>query len=158
MLSHFLVSPLKTSLSPRSSPCSSIHPLPLPGPGISLTLGYRTFTGPMASPPIDEQLGHPLLHMQLEPRVPPCLFFCWWFSPWKLYGSWLVHIVVPPMGLQNSSASWVLFLVPPLGTLCSVQWLAESIHLCICQTLVEPLGRQLYQASVSKDLLVSTIM
>jgi hypothetical protein len=30
-------------------------------------LGHRTFTGPRASPPIDDQLGHPLLHMLLEP-------------------------------------------------------------------------------------------
>jgi hypothetical protein len=29
--------------------------------------GHITFTGPRASPPIDDQLGHPLLHMQLEP-------------------------------------------------------------------------------------------
>ena len=33
------------------------------------------------------------------------------------YGEhWLVHIVVPPMGLQTSSPPWTLFLVPPLGT------------------------------------------
>jgi hypothetical protein len=44
-------------------------------------------------------------------------------------GYWLVHIVVPPMGLQAPSAPSVLFLAPALGTLCSVQWLAESIHL-----------------------------
>jgi hypothetical protein len=25
--------------------------------------------GPRASPPIDDQLGHPLLHMQLEPQT-----------------------------------------------------------------------------------------
>jgi hypothetical protein len=39
----------------------------------------------------------------------------------------LVHIVVPPMGLQAPSAPLVLSLAPPLGTLCSVQRLAESI-------------------------------
>jgi hypothetical protein len=31
-----------------------------------------------------------------------------------------------------------------LGTLCSVQWLAVSICLCICQALAEPLRKQLY--------------
>ena len=66
-------------------------------------------------------------------------------------------VVVPPMGLQTPSAPWGLSLAPPLGTLCSVQWLAESIHLCICQALVEPLRRQLYQASFCKHLLTSTI-
>ena len=70
----------------------------------------------------------------------------------------MVHIVVPPMGLQTPIASWVLSLAPSLGTLCSVQWLAESIHLCICQALVEPLRRQLYQVPVSKHLLASTIV
>jgi hypothetical protein len=37
-----------------------------------------------------------------------------------------------------------------------VQWLAWSIHLC--QTLVEPLRRQPYQASISKYFLASTIV
>ena len=27
-----------------------------------------------------------------------CGFFYWWFSPRELWGYWLVHIVVPPMG------------------------------------------------------------
>ena len=36
-----------------------------------------------------------------------------------------------------------LQLLGSLGTMCLVQWLAESIHLCICQVLVEPLRRQL---------------
>jgi hypothetical protein len=62
------------------------------------------------------------------------------------------------MGLQTPSAPWVLFLAPPLGTLCSVQWLAESIHLYICQALVELLRRQPYQAPISKYLLASTIV
>jgi hypothetical protein len=70
----------------------------------------------------------------------------------------LIHIVVPSMGLQTPSVPWVLSLIPPLGNLCSVQWLAESMHLCICQALVEPLRRQLYQTPVSKHLLASIIV
>jgi hypothetical protein len=73
-------------------------------------------------------------------------------------GCSLVHIVVPPMGLQALSALWVLSLAPPLGTLCSVQWLAVSIHFCICQALAEPIRRQLYQVSVSKHSLTSTVV
>jgi hypothetical protein len=61
------------------------------------------------------------------------------------------------MGLLTPSVPWVSSLAPPLGTLCSVQWLAESIHLCICQAL-EPLRRQLYQAPVSKHLVASTLV
>jgi hypothetical protein len=44
---------------------------------------------------------------------------------------WFIHIVVPPMGLQTPSAPSVLSLISSLGTLCSVQWLAMRIHLCI---------------------------
>jgi hypothetical protein len=64
----------------------------------------------------------------------------WWFSPWEISGVWWVHIFVLPMGLQTPSLPWVLFLTPPLGSLCSVQWLAESIHLCI-YILIFPLDR-----------------
>ena len=74
-----------------------------------------------------------------------------------LGGVWLVDIVLH-MCLQSPSAPSVLSLTPPLWTPCSVQWLAESIHLCICQALAEPLRRQLYQAPVSKLLLASTIV
>jgi hypothetical protein len=49
-------------------------------------------------------------------------------------------------------------LTLPLGTLCSVQWLAASILLYICQALAEPLKRQLYQAPVSMHFLASTIV
>jgi hypothetical protein len=62
------------------------------------------------------------------------------------------------MGLQTPSAPSILSLPPPLGTLCSVQWLSESIHLCMCKVLAEPLRRQLYQAPVSKHWLASTIV
>ena len=115
------------------SPPKSHYPLPTPPltnpptPTSLPTPGHRTFTGTRASPPIDDQLGHPLLHMQLEPWVSPCVLFSWWFSPWELWGCWLVHIVVPSMALQNPSAPWVLSLVPPLRTLSSVHgWLGAS--------------------------------
>ena len=70
----------------------------------------------------------------------------------------MVDIVVLPMGFQTLSAPSVLSLTPPLGALCSVQWLATSVHLCIYKALAGPLRRQLYQASVSKHFLVSTIV
>jgi hypothetical protein len=86
----------------------------------------------------------------------------WWFSPWELWGIWLVDIIVLPMWLQNPSALSVFSLTPPLrtplGTLHSVQWLAVSICLCIHQALAEPLRRQLYQAPVSKYFLAPTIV
>ena len=38
----------------------------------------------------------------------------------------MVHIIVPPAGLQIFPAPWVLSLGAPLGTLCSFYWLAVS--------------------------------
>jgi hypothetical protein len=127
MLSPFLVSSPKIPyLLPP--PLLTNPPTPASWPWHPLILGHRIFTGPRASPPIDNWLGHPLLHMQLEPWVPPCVFFGWWFSAKELWGYWLIHIVVPPMGLQTHSAPWVLSLAPSLRILCSVQWMAVSIH------------------------------
>jgi hypothetical protein len=62
------------------------------------------------------------------------------------------------MGLQTPSAPWVLSLAPSLETLCSVQWMAVSIHFCISEVLTEPLRREVYQAPISKHLLASTIL
>jgi len=64
-------------------------------------LGHLVFTGLRASPHIDARQGHPWLHMQLEPWIPPCVFFGWWFSPWELGLVWLVYTAVLPMGLQS---------------------------------------------------------
>jgi hypothetical protein len=141
MLSPLLVSPLNSPIPPLF-PLLTNPPTPASWPWHSPTLGHRAFTGPRASPAINDWLSHPLLHMKLEPWVPPCVLVGWWFSPSELWGYWLVHIVVPPMGLQTPSAPWVLSLAPPLETLCSVQWMAVSLHYCICQVLAEPLRGQ----------------
>ena len=47
----------------------------------------------------------------------------------------------------------VLSLTLPLGSLCSVQWLAASIYICIGQDLAEPLRRQLLSGSCEQALL-----
>ena len=51
--------------------------------------------------------------MQLETWVPPCVLFGQWFSPWKLWGYWLVHIIVPSLGVLS------------LSSLYSAQYLAQ---------------------------------
>ena len=51
----------------------------------------------------------------------PTMCFLWWFNPRELWRYWLVHIVVPPIGLQIPSAPSVLSLAPPLGALWSIQ-------------------------------------
>jgi hypothetical protein len=81
------------------------------------TQEHRAFTGPRTFLLIDDQLNHILLLMQLEPRVPPCELFAWWFTCWELLGYWLVHIFLHPMGLQKLSDPWVLSLAPLLGIL-----------------------------------------
>ena len=83
------------------------------------------------------------------------MLFGWWFSPWKLWEYWLVHIVVPSRWLQRPSAHWVLSLAPSLGTLYILQLVAVRIHFCIYKELTEPLKRQLYQAPVNHILLDS---
>jgi hypothetical protein len=94
--------------------------------------------------------------MQLESWVPPCVLLDWWLSTWELWGVWLVDNVVLPMGLQTPSTPTVLSLTPLLRKLCSVQWLAKSICLCISQALAKPLRRQLYRAPVSMHFLATT--
>ena len=64
----------------------------------------------------------------------------------------MVHVVIPPMGLQSPSAPLVLSLAPSLGTLCSVQWMAVSIYFCICQALAEPLNETAISGSCQHAL------
>jgi hypothetical protein len=119
--------------------------------------GHRASKGPRVSPPID---------------VYKSSYKCSWsHESYQMYslvhglipgisegGYWLIHIIVPPMGLQTPSTPYVLSLAPSLGTLCSVQWMAVSIYFCVFQALAHPLKRQLYQAPVSKLLLASVIV
>jgi hypothetical protein len=83
-------------------PHSPTHPLPLFGPGVPLYWGIQSLRVQWASLSSDGRLGHLLIHMQLESRA---------------RGYWLVHNVVPPIGLQIPLAPWVLSLAPPLGAL-----------------------------------------
>jgi hypothetical protein len=94
MLSH--KSPIPTH------PHSPTHTLPLFGPGVPLYWDIKSLQVQWASLSSGGLLGHLLLHMQLELRAP---------------GYWLVHNIVPPIGLQIPLAPWVLSLAPPLGTL-----------------------------------------
>ena len=85
--------PLWKPPTPSLLPLLTKPPTPASWPWHSPTLGHWAFTGPRASPPIDDRLGHSLLHMQLEPWVPPRVLFGWWFR--ELWEYWLVHIVPP---------------------------------------------------------------
>jgi hypothetical protein len=141
-------------------PLSQLSPLPESSYPISPPAFMRVFLHPPTHsllPPNSgiPQQGHPVLHMWLEPWVSPCVLSGWLFSPWELWGEvWLVDIVLP-MELQTPSVLSVLSLTAPLATLCSVQWLAKSICICLCQALTEPLRTQ---APDSKQFLASTIV
>ena len=85
----------------------TLPPYPLPTHSHFLALAFPCIgaykvcnsNGPLSS---DGQLGHLLIHMQLESSA---------------LGYWLVHNVVPPIGLQTPLVPWVLSLAPPLGAL-----------------------------------------
>jgi hypothetical protein len=85
----------------------------------------------------------------------------WYIQSWshgslhvgELWCVWLFNILVLPMRLQTPSAPSVLLLTPPLGSPCSVRWLAARICICFSQALAEPLRRQLYLAAVTKHIL-----
>jgi hypothetical protein len=65
---------------------------------------------------------------------------------------WLVDIVLPT-GLQTPLVPSVLSLTPPFGDPCSVQWLALSIHFCICQALAESLRSESAVSGTSQQTL-----
>jgi hypothetical protein len=69
MSSPFLVSPAKI---PYPHPVLLLNNPPTPASSLwhSPILVLRVFTESRASPPIDDQLGHPLLHVQVQPWVP----------------------------------------------------------------------------------------
>jgi hypothetical protein len=96
MLSPFLVSPLKIPYPFPSPQSTHSHSRSWHSP----ILEHRTFTGPRASPPIDDRLGHPLLHIQLEPQVLPYVFFDWWYSSKELWGYWLVIFFSCPPSIR----------------------------------------------------------
>jgi hypothetical protein len=98
VFSPFLGSPVEPSPPSHHPPPVSMRVLSLqtltptspPWHSYTRTLSiHNTKLPPPYTHTIDARQGHPLLHMQLEPWVPPCVLFGWWFSPWELWGVWL---------------------------------------------------------------------
>ena len=79
--------------------------------------------------------------------------FGWWFIPRKLSGYWLVHIVVPSMGL-NPFRPLHTFSRSSIGDP-ALSPMDGSEHPLL---YVSGTRRQLYQTLVSKLLLASTIV
>jgi hypothetical protein len=78
IVSPFLIFPPKTPY-PIPPPLFTNPPTPTSVSRHSPTLW--PFTRPRAYPLIDVPQVHPLLYMWLEPWVPPCVLFAWWFGP-----------------------------------------------------------------------------
>ena len=148
-------SPWQLEMCPVPSPPPLLPnpPTPASSPWHSPILGHRIFTRQRDSPSTCGLIGHLLLHMQLETRVP--LIGC--LVPRSSGGYWLVHSVGSPTGLQTPSVPWILSLILHCG-LCSIQWMTVSIDFCICKAVAEPLRRLLYKAPVSKILFASAIV
>jgi len=75
---------------PSGNPPFSSHPsTPSRLPALAFpTLEPSQDQGPLLPLMLDK--AHPLLLMRLE----PCVLFGWWFSPWELWGVWLIDMVV----------------------------------------------------------------
>jgi hypothetical protein len=74
-------------------------PTPASWPWHSPVLGHIIFTRPRASPPIDAQLGHPLLHMQLETQI--------WGLLVSLYCCSSYRVADPFSSLSTFSSSFI---------------------------------------------------
>ena len=127
--------PYEKHLSPPPSVWSPTHLLLLPGPGNPIHRGIELSQDQVSLLPL---MTYKAILFYICSRIHESHLFGWWLNPWQLWGYWLVHIVVSPKGLQTPSSPCILSLAPSLGTLCSVQREAASIHLCICQALVKP--------------------
>jgi hypothetical protein len=88
---------------PQNSPIAfhlhtPTHPLPLLGPGSPLYWGIKSFQDQGVSLPNDGQLGHLLIHMQLETRAPVVLVSSYCCSTYR------VADLFSPLGISSSSS------------------------------------------------------
>ena len=97
---HLWKPPIPSSLPVLLYRCSHTHRLLPPHLDIPLHWGMEPSQdqGPLLSLMPDKAIH--LLRRQMEPWILPCVLFGWWFSPGKLWGVWLVDIVVLPMGCK----------------------------------------------------------
>nr|CAA36859.1 tlm protein [Mus musculus] len=80
-----------------------------------------------------------------------------WLLPWQNPARFFLPSLIN-RGFFDSMSPLQCTLVLSVVLASLVQWLAVSIHLCICKALSGPLRRQPYQAPFSMYFLVSTIV
>jgi hypothetical protein len=120
---------------------ASMRVLPYPPIHSHLTALEFLYTGTSIEPSQDQG---PLLPLMTNKAI-LCYICDWSHGSLHVYslvgclvsghsgGFWLVDVVVVPMGLQTPSDPSVLSPTP-LGTLCSVPWLASSSHSFLLST------------------------
>ena len=86
---------------PYQNPQLTNRPSPTSLSWHSPTLGHQAFTEPRASLLIDVQWVHPLLHMHLEPWVPLCVHFGWFFITWELTALTDKWILAEKLGISK---------------------------------------------------------
>jgi hypothetical protein len=120
---------------------------------ISNVIPFLSFpsTTPLYHPPLPCFFKGDPQPTYLLPLSGPSIPLHWGIKPSQDQGPLLL------MPDKAPSAPSVL-LTPPLGSLCSVQCLAASIHIYTGQDLAKSFWRQLYWAPVSKHFLASTIV
>jgi len=133
--------------------CSPSHPTtPISPPWHSPTLGNPAFRGPRASPPIDHRQCHSLLHMGLEPWVPPCVLLVGGLVPGSSGGSGCCYCC-SSYGVANPLSSFSPFSNSSIGVPMISLKLAASILICIIKALAEPLRRHSLSGSCQQVLL-----
>jgi hypothetical protein len=115
----------------------------------SSTLGHQTFTWPRVSPPIDVWHGHPLLYMQLEPWVPPCvLSLVGVLDPGGLVGWYCCSLYGVANPVSSFSPSPNSSIVDPM--------LSPMVGLCASTSVLVNLWQSLSGNSYTRLLSAST--
>jgi hypothetical protein len=107
-------------------------PTPTSLPWHSPVLGHMIFASPRATPPIDGQLGHPMLHMQLDTQLWLFLVSSYCCSsyrvadPFSSLGTFSSSFTVGPVFHPIDNCEHPHLYLPGTGT-------TKPRHYCICQ-------------------------
>jgi hypothetical protein len=133
-------------------------PTPYSLPWHSPTQGHLAFSEQRFSPSTGALHSYPLLHMQQEPCVPPCLHFGWWFSPWELWKGcwWCLFLTLFLLCISTAFSSFSPFSNPSIGDhMVSPMVGCDGPPLYMSSS---GKARHLYQAPVSKHFLAFSIV
>jgi len=139
-------------LSSLSSPCfyedtpPPSHPLPPQHPGEMILHRTKGFSSYWC-----QTIPSPATYMVEATGPSMCALWLVVYSLGTLGGGLVRWYCCSSYGVTNPFS----FFSPPLGSPCSVWWLAATTLICISKAVAEPLRRHPYQAPVSKHFLAS---